>query len=104
MQWGNVIVGNNGSCKVTGIESIRLRTRDGRKLTLTRVRHVPALGKNLISLGALDDLGYNGAFSDGELSIYRGLELVLKGIKRNTLYVFEGVTLSSSAVCASVSH
>ena len=43
-------------------------------------------------------------FSDGELSIYQGSELVLKGIKRNTLYVFEGVTLSSSAVCASVSH
>ena len=68
------------------------------------MRHVPTLGKNLISLGTLDDLGYNGVFSDGELSIYRGSELVLKGIKRNTLYVFEGVTLSSFAVCVSVSH
>ena len=30
--------------------------------------------------------------------------MVLEGIKRNTLYVFEGVTLSSSAVCALASH
>ena len=71
---------------------------------LTRVRHDPALGKNLISSSTLDDLGYNGVFSDEELSIYKGSELVLKDIKRNTLYVFEGLTLSSSAVCASVSH
>ena len=94
---GNVIVGNNAPCKVTGIGSIRLRTRDGRKLTLTRVQHVPTLGKNLISLGTLDDLGYNGVFSHGELSIYRGSELVLKGWSYGKiLYVFEGVILSSS--------
>ena len=49
-------------------------------------------------------MGYNGVFSGGKLSIYRGSELVLKGIKRNTLYVFKGVTLYSSAICASVSH
>ena len=81
---------------------------------MTSVRYVPALGKNLISLRTLDDLGYKGMFSDEKLSIYRGSELVLKGIKRNNLYVFENVTLSSSMVCnvtlsssmvcASVSH
>lgn len=33
---------------------MRLKTTDGRKLTLIRVLHVPTLGKNLISLGTLD--------------------------------------------------
>ena len=42
---GRIIVGNNAPCKITGIGSMRLRTSDGRKLKLTRVRHVPALGK-----------------------------------------------------------
>ena len=50
---------------------------DGQRLTLTRVWHVPTLGKNSISLGTLDDLGYNGVLSDRELYIYRGFELVL---------------------------
>ena len=68
--WGMVVVGNNAPSKITGIGSMRLRTTDRRKLTLTRVRHVPALGKNLISLGTLDDLGYTIVFLDGELSIY----------------------------------
>ena len=68
---GTVIVGNNASCKVTGIGSMRLRTADGQRLTLTRVRYVPTLGKNLISLGTLDDLGYNSVFLDGELFIYQ---------------------------------
>ena len=100
---GTIIFGNNAPCKVTGIGSIRLRTTDGRRLTLTRVQRVPALGKNMISLGALDDLGYNnGELSDKELSIYKGSNLVLEGIRRNTLHVFKGVTLSSFAVCASV--
>ena len=61
---GTVIVGNNAPCKIAGIGFIRLRTSDRRKFILTRVRHVPTLGKNLISLGSLDDLGYNGVFSD----------------------------------------
>ena len=46
---GTTIVGNNAPCKVLGIGLIRLRTVDGRRLTLNSVRHVPASGKNLIS-------------------------------------------------------
>ena len=52
----------------------------------------------------MDNLGYNDVFSEGELSVYSGSELALKGIKRNTLYVFKGATLSSFAIYASVSH
>ena len=60
---------------------MRLRTVDGRRLTLTRVRHVPALGKNLISLGTLDDLGFSGKFYNGELSVFKGSKLILRGKK-----------------------
>lgn len=44
---GLVIVSNTSLCEVVGIGSMRLQTVDGRKLTLTRVRYVPALGKKL---------------------------------------------------------
>ena len=57
------------------------------------MRHVPALGKNLISLGTLDDLGFKGEFSNGEVSVFKGSNLILKGVKVKSLYVFQGVTL-----------
>ena len=56
---GTVIVGNKAPYKV-----MRLTTTNGWRLTLTRMRHVPTLGKNLISLDTLNDFGYNGVFSN----------------------------------------
>ena len=47
---GSVTIANGTPCEVVGIGSMRLRTSDGRRVTLTKVRHIPALGKNLISL------------------------------------------------------
>ena len=41
-------------CKTVGIGNIRMRMFDGHIRTLTNVRHVPDLKKNLFSLGALE--------------------------------------------------
>ena len=71
-----------------GIGSMRLWTVDKRRLTLTRVRHVPTLEKNLISLVTLDDLGFSGKFCNGEVSVFKGSKLILKGIKEKSPYVF----------------
>ena len=51
---GNVLTGNDASCKVIGIGTIKIRMFDGVVRTLGEVRHVPDLRKNLISLGNLD--------------------------------------------------
>ena len=64
---------------------MRLRTSDGRKVTFTKVRHVPTLEKNLILLGTLDDLGLKGEFSNGEVSVFKGLDLILEAIKDKSL-------------------
>jgi len=53
-----VFMGNDISCKIVGIGSIRVKMYDGIVRTLTNVRHVPELKKNLISLGVLDFGGY----------------------------------------------
>ncbi|XP_057525492.1 uncharacterized protein LOC130804877 [Amaranthus tricolor] len=100
----SVTIANGTPCEVVGIGSMRLRTSDGRRVTLTKVRHVPALEKNLISLGTLDDLGLKGEFSNGEVSFFKGSDLILKGVKVKSLYVFQGVTLLSSAVSAFNCH
>ena len=54
---GTVLMGNNMSCKVVGIGTIQIKMHDGIVRTLTGVRHVPELKKNLISLGILDSQG-----------------------------------------------
>ncbi|GFZ00919.1 hypothetical protein Acr_14g0005540 [Actinidia rufa] len=48
---------NNTASRVVGRGSVRFRMADGRSVTLTEVRHVPNLRKNLISIGMLDSKG-----------------------------------------------
>jgi hypothetical protein len=47
-------MGNDISCKVVGIGSIRIKMFDVYVKMLTYMRHIPELRKNLISLGVLD--------------------------------------------------
>ena len=51
---GKVLMGNNLVYKVVGISIIRIKMHDGIVRTLTNVRHVPKLKKNLVSLRTLD--------------------------------------------------
>ncbi|XP_020243104.1 uncharacterized protein LOC109821325 [Asparagus officinalis] len=57
-------MGNNHAYKTVGLGDIKIRMHDGVVRTLTDVRHVPDLQKNLISVGASDSVGTNG--SDGD--------------------------------------
>jgi hypothetical protein len=55
---GVVLMGNNNPCKTIGVGSVKIKMFDGIIRTLTDVRHVPKLKKNLISLGVLDSGGH----------------------------------------------
>ena len=44
-------MGNNSFCKLVGIGSIQIKMHDGIVRTLTEVRHVLKLKKNLVSMG-----------------------------------------------------
>ena len=45
---GKIKMANNFACDIAGIGSIKLMTHGGRVCTLTGVRHVPSMSKNLI--------------------------------------------------------
>ncbi|KAG1368365.1 hypothetical protein COCNU_14G008330 [Cocos nucifera] len=51
---GSVILGDDHSCKVAGIGTIRVGMFDGMVRTLTNVKHISELKKNLVSLGYLE--------------------------------------------------
>lgn len=61
---GEVVMGNDAACKVKGIGSVTLKFENGYTFTLERVRYVPDLNRNLISMSNPDDIGLNDKIGD----------------------------------------
>ena len=74
---------------------------DGVVRTLTDVRHVPELKKNLISLGTLDDIGCKYTAEDRMLKVSRGAMIVMKGKKVSSLYHLLGETMTKATAVSS---
>ncbi|MCY6525143.1 GAG-pre-integrase domain-containing protein, partial [Actinobacillus pleuropneumoniae] len=69
--------------------------------TLTSVKHVPDLKKNLISLGVLDSNGYKFTGQEGILKVFKGALVVMKAEKVGNLYRLKGSTQVSEAAITS---
>ncbi|KAL0350082.1 UNVERIFIED_CONTAM: Retrovirus-related Pol polyprotein from transposon TNT 1-94 [Sesamum radiatum] len=50
---GSVYLGDDRCCNIVGVGEVRIKMYDGIVRTLSDVRHIPNLKKNLISLGTL---------------------------------------------------
>ncbi|KAL4271878.1 hypothetical protein GQ457_13G029750 [Hibiscus cannabinus] len=98
---GVVYMGNDNACKTVGIGSIRLKNQDGSTRVLTNVRYVPSLKKNLISLGALESKGSVVTLRDGVLKVTSGALVLMKGIRKNNLYYYQGSTVIGAVAAAS---
>ena len=73
-------------CKIVGVGSVKIKMFDGVIRTLTDVRHVPELKKNLISLGVLDSCGHKFTGFDGTLKVSKGALVVMKAQRTRNLY------------------
>jgi len=76
-----------------GIGTILIKMFDGIVQELKKVRYVPQLKKNIISVGALKALGSKISSRDGVLKMFRGSMAVLKGARSNNLYYLKGNTV-----------
>ncbi|GKV37331.1 hypothetical protein SLEP1_g45370 [Rubroshorea leprosula] len=92
----DVLMGDDHPCKVKGIGTFLLKMHDGVVGELTKVRHVPDMRKNLISLSALDTNGYTFSSGGGAMKVVKGFLVVMKGRKDMKLYVLQGSTVTSS--------
>ncbi|KAL8471904.1 hypothetical protein ACS0TY_029223 [Phlomoides rotata] len=90
---GTVLLGNNQTCRVRGIGSVRIRMFNGVIRVLRNVRYVPDLIRNLISLGMFDSMGYTFQSGKGELKVTKGTTVVIKDVRRNYLYFLLGETV-----------
>ena len=98
---GVVLMGNNAPCKTIGIGTVRIRMADGIVRTLSDVRHVPDLKKNLISLGTLDANGCKFSAEGGVLKVSKGALVVMKARKVGSLYVLHGSIMTGSVAVSS---
>ena len=85
--YGYVRMGNDGQWKIMGIGNVCLLTSTGCTLMLNDVHHVPNVRLNLISVGRLDDVGYNGSFHNGTWKFSKRGLIVTRSQKQNMLYV-----------------
>ncbi|KAG8491200.1 hypothetical protein CXB51_014356 [Gossypium anomalum] len=101
---GVVLMGNNASCKIASVGTIKVKMFDGVVRTLSDVRHVLELKRNLISLSTLDSKGYKYTAESGVLKISKGSFIVMKGQRKTVkLYVLQGSTVTGDVAVASSS-
>ena len=61
---------------------------------LKKVRYIPQLKRNLISIGALETLGLVVCIRDGILKMTKSSMVVMKGVRRDNLYYLKGSTVT----------
>ncbi|KAI5661862.1 hypothetical protein M9H77_21185 [Catharanthus roseus] len=98
---GKVYIGNNQVCDVKSIGNIFIKIHDGVTRKLIKVRYVSDLRRNLISLSYLDSLGLSFKSKNGILRICKGNLVMLKGFKRESLYILIGKTVCKSTALIS---
>ncbi|WJX13388.1 hypothetical protein P8452_03779 [Trifolium repens] len=87
--FGVVRMGNNGQANVIGIGDVCVETSNGTTLVLKGVKHIPELRFNLLSVGKLDNEGYDNSFSGNEWKLKKGSMVVARGKRNSNLYVVQ---------------
>lgn len=103
VEGGVVLMGNDSQSETIGIGTVDLRMHDGTKVTLTEVKHVPDLTKNLISLPKLDEKGCRYGGENGIMTITKDGKFVMSARKSGDLYLLQGSTVTSTAAVATTS-
>lgn len=98
---GQVLLGNNKSCKVLGVGYVRIKMHNGMERILQNVRHILELKRNLISLGTLESNGLSYKAVDGVLKVTRGCLCVMcdEGYQRQWSLYTPGEHYSWSCWC-----
>ena len=83
-------MGNDFSCKIVGVDRVRIKMHDGYVRTSKNVRHVPELRNNLISFIFIYSVGYMCVVQGGVLKVSKGILVVMKEKRIENLYHLEG--------------
>ena len=84
---GKVYLADGTPLDIVGMGDVRIRVHSDSVWKLQKVRHVPQLKKNLISVGQLDEEGHAIKFHGGQWKVCMGARLLARGYKIGTLYL-----------------
>ena len=72
---------------VVGLGDVQISLPNEFVWLLEKVRHIPNLRRNLISIGQLDDEGHAILFVGGTWKVTKGARVLARGKKIDTLYM-----------------
>jgi len=84
-------MGDDRPCNMKKIGTIQIKMFVGMVRELKKVRYVPQLKRNFISVGALKTLRLEVSIRDGVLKMTKGSIVILKSVRRNNLYYLKVV-------------
>jgi hypothetical protein len=84
---GKVYLANGTVLDVVGLGDVCIRVHSDSVWKMQKVRHVPELKKNLISVGQLDKEGHSIHFDGGKWKVSNGARILDRGHKTSTLYM-----------------
>ena len=102
MHGHKVLMGNDMTCQVSGIGSIKFRMWDGSIKALWEVWYVPDLKRNIIPLSFLDAKGLTYNSSGGTLRVFKDKELVIKGTLKHGMRILQGTILTGNVVVSTI--
>ena len=85
--FGKVYLADGTILDVVGMGDIRILVPNGFVWLLEKVRHIPHLKRNLISVEQLDDEGHAILFVGGTWKVTKGVRVLAHGKKTGTLYM-----------------
>ncbi|RVW89466.1 Retrovirus-related Pol polyprotein from transposon TNT 1-94 [Vitis vinifera] len=85
--FGKVYLADGSALDVVGLGDVRISLPNGSVWLLEKVRHIPDLRRNLISVGQLDDEGHAILFVGGTWKVTKGARVLARGKKTGTLYM-----------------
>lgn len=91
---------NDYFCKVVGVRIVKIKIHDGVIHTLMKVKHIPYITKNSISLGAFEDVRCKFQSEGGVHKVSKGALILMNTDRINTLYFLRGSTITGSAAIA----
>ena len=82
--FGKVYLANGSALDVVGMGDVRILLPNGSVWLLEKVRHIPELRRNLISIGQLDDDGHAILFVGGTWKVTKGARVDRKSTRLNS--------------------
>ena len=82
-----VYLADGSALDVVGMGDVWILLPNGSVWLLEKVRHIPELRRNLISVGQLDDEGHAILFVGGTWKVTKGATVLARGKKTGTLYM-----------------